>query len=397
MNRPSPASALRTPRLLLEALEDRLLLDSSLLTHLTTEDYWQNQIVVQFAENATPEALGGTTLGHELSLVPGLFQVNVPEELDLASVLDIYANDPRVVYAQPNYVIRSNALPNDPLINNQWPIRNNNPLLTIQAEAAWDQTTGSGRTIVAVIDTGVDFTHPDIAPNMWRNTAEISGNGIDDDGNGYVDDVFGYNFVNNNGNVMDLHGHGTHVAGILGAKGNNGIGITGVNWNVQIMALRFLDANGRGSTSDALRALNYAVQMGATISNNSWTSPAYDAALETGIRNAGAAGHIYVTAAGNSGTNISVNKVYPASYEADNLITVAALDSSNRLAGWSNRGPLVDIAAPGASIFSTLPNGKYGYMSGTSMAAPFVTGAVALVRDQNPTWTAQQVIQRVLT
>jgi serine protease len=397
MTTPRPASVLRAARLVCELLEDRLALDGSLLKSLSVSDYRPDQILVQFKPDASPSALAGTTLASSLSLVPGLYEVDVPTGLDLAAVLDAYAADPRVHSAQPDYVVQTEALPNDPLINNQWAIRSTNPQYTINAAAAWDKTTGSGRTIVAVMDTGVDYNHPDLAPNMWRNAGEVAGNGFDDDGNGFIDDVFGYNFVNNNGNPMDLNGHGTHVAGIIGAQGNNGIGVTGVNWDVQIMALRFLDTAGRGSTSDALRALNYAVQMGATISNNSWTSPAYDSFLEAGIRNAGQAGHIYVAAAGNSGQNLNTSKVYPAAFTADNLITVGGLDSYNRLAGWSNRGSLVEIAAPGTSIYSTLPNGKYGYMSGTSMATPFVTGAVALVRDQNPAWSAQQVIQRVLS
>lgn len=397
MATPRPASALRAMRLICETLEDRLQPDAALLNSLAVSDYRHDQILVQFKPDAEPMALAGTTLASSLSLVPGLYEVDVPVGMDVGDILSTYAADPRVLSAQPDFVVQSEALPNDPLLGQQWGITNTNPAYTINAAAAWDKTTGSGRTIVAVIDTGVDYNHPDLAPNMWRNTAEIVGNGIDDDNNGYIDDIYGYNFVNNNGNPMDLNGHGTHVAGILGAQGNNGIGVTGVNWDVQIMALRFLDASGRGSTSDALRALNYAVQMGATISNNSWTSPAYDAALEAGIKNAGLAGHIYVAAAGNSGQNSDINKLYPGSYTADNLVTVAGLDSYNRLASWSNRGQSVEIAAPGTSIYSTLPNGKYGYMSGTSMATPFVTGAMALVRDQNPTWTAQQVIQRVLS
>lgn len=394
---PRPASALRAIRLNCETLEDRLQPDAALLSSLTASDYRHDQILVQFAPNAAPVALAGATLASSISLVPGLYEVDVPAGINLGDVLSAYAADPRVLSAQPDFVVQSEALPNDPMLGQQWGLKNANATYTINAAAAWDKTTGSGRTIVAVIDTGVDYNHPDLAPNMWRNTAEITGNGIDDDGNGYIDDIYGYNFVNNNGNPLDLNGHGTHVAGILGAQGNNGIGVTGVNWDVQIMALRFLDASGRGSTSDALRALNYAVQMGATISNNSWTSPAFDAALEAGIKNAGLAGHIYVAAAGNAGQNSDVYKLYPGSYTADNLVTVAGLDSYNRLASWSNRGQSVEIAAPGTSIYSTLPNGKYGYMSGTSMATPFVTGAMALVRDQNPTWTSQQVIQRVLS
>lgn len=398
MAMPRPASALRTLRLFCEVLEDRLQPDASLIANLAASNYVPDHILVQFKPNVTPTPILGSSITGSLSLVSGLYDIQLPRGVTVGQALDAYSIDPQVASAQPDYIVQAEALPNDPMLNQQWALTStSNPTATINATAAWDITAGSGRTIVAVIDTGIDRTHPDLAANLWTNTAEIPGNGIDDDHDGYVDDVNGYNFVSNNGNVNDDNGHGTHVAGIIGAVGNNGIGVTGVNWNVKIMALKFLDYSGRGSTSDALRALNYAVQMGATISNNSWTSPSYDSALEAGIRNAGLAGHIYVAAAGNLGQNLDNNKLYPASYPLDNVVTVAALDSNNRLASWSNYGQTVDIAAPGVNIYSTLPGGKYGTMSGTSMATPFVTGAMALVRDANPTWTAQQVIQRVLS
>ncbi len=398
MAMPRRASALRTPRLICEALEDRLQPDASLIASLAASNYVPDHILVQFKPNVTPNLILGTTITSSLSLVSGLYDIQLPQGVTVGQALDAYSIDPQVASAQPDYILKAEALPNDPLLNQQWALNStSNPTATINALAAWNTTTGSGRTIVAVIDTGIDLSHPDLKANLWTNTAEIPGNGIDDDHDGYVDDVNGYNFVSNNGNVNDDNGHGTHVAGIIGAVGNNGIGITGVNWNVKIMALKFLDYSGRGSTSAALRALNYAVQMGATISNNSWTSPAYDSALEAGIRNAGLAGHIYVTAAGNLGQKLDTNKLYPASYALDNVVTVAALDSNNRLASWSNYGQTVDIAAPGVNIYSTLPGGRYGTMSGTSMATPFVTGAMALVRDLHPDWTAQQVIHQVLS
>lgn len=394
MSTPRPASRLR---LICEALEDRSLLAASLLANLNPGSYSPDHLLVHFKPDAVPVSLLGTTITSALSLVPGLYEVQLPAGITVDQALSAYSNDPHVLSVQPDYLVQVEALPNDPLLNQQWAFSGTNSVSTINPAPAWDRTTGSGRTIVAVIDTGVDITHPDLASNIWKNTRELAGNGIDDDGNGFIDDYNGYNFVANTGDPTDDNGHGTHVAGIIGATGNNGIGVTGVNWNVKIMALKFLDSRGIGSTSNALRALNYAVQMGATISNNSWTSPAYDYALEAGIRNAGLAGHIYVAAAGNLGQNLAVNKLYPAAFALDNVVAVAGLDSSNNLASWSNYGSNVAIAAPGAGIYSTLPGKNYGYMSGTSMATPFVTGALALVRDYNPTWTAQQVIQRVLT
>lgn len=391
----TPRRVSLSQRLYVEVLEDRLQPDASLLANLAASDYRPDHLLVQFKPDAVPQALPGTTLASSLSLVPGLYEVELNPGYELSDTLNAYSSSSLVQAVQPDYIFQADALPNDSLYNNQWAYVSSTA--SINGPAAWDISTGSGHTIVAVIDTGVDYNHPDLAANMWRNTNEIAGNGVDDDGNGFVDDVFGYNFVSNNGNPMDGHGHGTHVAGIIGAAGNNGTGVVGVNWNVQIMALRFLDNSGRGSTSNALRALNYAVQMGATISNNSWTSSVYDSMLETGIRNAGYAGHIYVAAAGNSGKNIDTSKVYPASYNLDNVVAVAGLDSTNRLASWSNFGTTVDIAAPGASIYSTLPGNRYGYLSGTSMATPFVTGALALVRDMNPNWSANQVIQQVVS
>lgn len=397
MSKPRPASALRALKLVCEVLEDRLQ-PAVGFSAMSGAGYASDHILVQFKPDAKPTNLDGTLLTNSLSLVPGLFQVDLPQGLSVEQAIQAYAHNPQVISSQPDYYLETTSLPNDPLLNQQWSFVNkSNPTSTINAASGWDKTTGSGRTIVAVIDTGVDYTHPDLAANMWRNSGEIPGNKIDDDSNGFVDDVNGYNFVSNTGNPLDNHGHGTHVAGIIGAVGNNGVGVSGVNWNVQIMALKFLDAGGKGSTSNALRALNYAVQMGATISNNSWTSPAYDAALEAGIRNAGLSGHIYVAAAGNLKQNVDVNRLYPGSFSGDNVVTVAGMDSSNNLASWSNYGQTVEIAAPGNSIYSTLPNGKYGYMSGTSMATPFVTGALALVRDQHPEWTSQQVIKQVLT
>jgi serine protease len=396
------SSPRRAPRLAIETLEDRRLLAAGVspdLASLTPDAYRPDRILVQFQPGVAPQAQPGTTLGSALSLVPGLYEVELGPQTSVVSALRQYHANPLVTLVQPDYFVSVERLPNDPGFSSQWALNNpSNPDATIKATQAWDTTVGSGQTVVAIIDTGIDFNHPDLAANMWRNTAEIAGNKADDDGNGFVDDVHGYNFFYKNGNVMDDNGHGTHVAGIVGAAGNNAQGVTGVAWNVKLMALKFMNAQGLGATSDALKALNYAVQMGATISNNSWTTSWNDSVLEAGIRNAQAEGHIYVAAAGNTGTNMDVKKVYPAGFTPDNIVAVAALDSGNNMPGWSNWGPTtVDIAAPGSNIYSTVPAGKYGLLSGTSMAAPFVTGAIALVRDQHPTWTYRQVIDQVLS
>lgn len=261
----------------------------------------------------------------------------------------------------------------------------------IDAPEAWAQSRGSG-VVVAVLDTGVDYTHADLAANMWVNPGEIAGNGIDDDGNGYVDDVHGYDFAYNDADPMDRNGHGTHVAGTIAAVADNGTGVAGVAPEAQIMALKFLDDNGNGSLFDAIQALDYAVMMGAQVSNNSWGSGSYSSALAGAITLAGAAGHTVVAAAGNDSTNTDLSGHYPASYDAANLIAVAATDDADRLAYFSNYGiTTVDVAAPGQSIYSTLPGDSYGTNSGTSMATPHVTGIVALLLAQNPTLSPEAI------
>jgi subtilisin-like proprotein convertase family protein len=231
---------------------------------------------------------------------------------------------------------------------------------------------------------------------LWRNPGEIPGNGRDDDGNGFVDDIFGWDFANNDNDPMDDEGHGTHCAGTIAAQGNNGIGVTGVIWDAQIMALKFLGADGSGSTSDAVRCLNYAVANGARISNNSYGGGGFLASFQTALQNARARGHLFIAAAGNETNNNDANASFPANYNVDNVVSVAATDNRDRIASFSNFGATtVDIAAPGVNILSTLPGGGYGNLSGTSMAAPHVAGAAALVWDANPALTYTQVISRL--
>ena len=292
-------------------------------------------------------------------------------------------------------------IPNDPQFSSMYGLNNTGQTggtidADIDAPEAWNINTGTGRTIVAVIDTGVDYNHQDLAANMWHNLGETPGDGIDNDGNGYVDDIYGYDFANNDADPMDDNGHGTHVSGTIGAVGNNGIGTTGVNWNTRIMALKFLDASGSGSTSSAISALNYAVRMGANISNNSWGGGGSSSLLSQAISNARNAGHIFVAAAGNSGLNNDATPNYPSNYDFDNVVAVAATDNKDVLASFSNYGATtVDIAAPGVGILSTLPGNTYGTLSGTSMATPHVSGALSLIWDQNPTFTYQQVIAKL--
>eukprot|EP00913_Durusdinium_trenchii_P008968 g8434.t1 len=336
--------------------------------------------------------------------VPGMYEVTIGHFTSVEQAVAGFTAHAAVEFAEPNYRIQLAAFspPNDPLFDDQWALHNTGQGsgtedADIDALEAWSVTTGDRSVVVAVIDTGIDYAHTDLAANMWFNSGEIPWNGVDDDGNGFVDDVHGYDFVNNDGDPSDDHGHGTHVAGTIAAVGDNGTGVVGVAPGVRLMALKFLDAAGNGYISDAVRALDYAVAMGATISNNSWGGGVYSSAMVTAISNAKSAEHIFVAAAGNRALNNDYNASYPASYPNDNIVAVAATDRNDNRSSFSNIGPTsVDLAAPGSSVYSTLPGNQYGVYSGTSMASPHVAGVIALVRSQHPDWSYRQVIDQVL-
>lgn len=307
----------------------------------------------------------------------------------------------QVRYAEPDYLVRANLTPNDPSFPSLWGL--NNPGTggdaedaDIDAPEAWDLHTGQASVVVAVIDSGVDTSHPDLSANRWTNPGEIAGNSVDDDGNGYVDDVRGWDFVNGDANPQDDNGHGTHCAGTIGAVGNNGTGVTGVCWRVSLMALKFLNASGDGALSDGVEAIAYATAAGASLTSNSWSGGGYSQAMKDVIDAADAAGILFVAAAGNAYTNLDVAPEYPASYTSANLLSVAATTSTDSLASFSNYGlQAVDLAAPGQNIYSTVPGG-YAYSSGTSMAAPHVAGACALLRAFKPALSHAQIRELVL-
>ncbi len=385
-----------------EELEGRTLPDAGLASNLAVYD--PGQVLVQFDGTVNPLALlpAGARLGEALPLVSNLYTVELPAGWSVPQLLAAVQNSPHVLLAQPDYQVSIDQVPNDASFGVQWGLNNTGQSggkvdADIDGPEAWDKSKGSGTVIVAVIDTGIDYNHPDLAVNIWTNSKEVPGNGVDDDGNGFVDDVHGYDFANSDADPWDDNSHGTHVAGIIGAASNNGSGVAGVAWNVQLMAVKFLNASGSGSTSNAIKGLNYAVGNGAVVSNNSWGGGGFSQALSDAIKSAGTKGHIFVAAAGNNGTNNDSTAFYPANYNLDNVVSVAASDRYDNLASFSNYGAsTVDLAAPGVSIYSTLPNNSYGYKSGTSMATPFVTGALAMVRDQHAGWSNKQVIDQVL-
>ena len=308
-----------------------------------------------------------------------------------------------VTSCTPNYEMRiSGVSTNDPLSDQLWGLSQSTG---VNAQEGWGISDGSRDVVVAVIDTGLDYEHPDLVDNLWRNPGEIPDNGIDDDANGIVDDIFGMNAIAGAiapGDPFDDHGHGTHVAGTIGAAGDNGIGIVGVMPQVSLMGIKFLDAAGSGRLSDAIAGINYMVRMkesfGINIvaANNSWGGGGYSGALESAIARANDAGIIFVAAAGNDGVDIDFFPSFPAAYEVPNVVSVAALDSEGNLASFSNFGSEgVDVAAPGVSITSTLPGGTYGSYSGTSMAAPHVTGLVALLSSVSPELSVENAIVRL--
>ncbi len=278
--------------------------------------------------------------------------------------LAVYRNDPDVEFAEPNYLLHAQAFPDDANFGLQWGLYNTGQVVKgfsgnlgadLDALRAWGISTGGTDVVIAVIDTGCDLDHPDLAANIWTNPGEIPDNGIDDDGNGFVDDVHGWDFSDQDNNPQDGSGHGSHVAGIIGAAGDNGAGIAGVAWQVRIMPLRFMNAFEQGTTADAIEAIGYALDQGVRIINCSWGNAHNSRALRSTMAGADA---LFVCAAGNSAADTDTAPFYPAGFDSDNILSVAASDQMDHLAWFSNYGPVsVDVAAPGIRIFS-LANGR---------------------------------------
>lgn len=284
-----------------------------------------------------------------------------------------------IARCEPNFIVEADATPNDALYPELW------GMSSISAPLAWDIGIGSPSVVVAVVDTGIDYRHPDLAANIAINPGEVPSNGADDDGNGLIDDAYGYDFRNMDPDPMDDHFHGTHCAGIIAARGNNGRGVAGVAWNVRVLPIKVLNANGNGTYAHVTAGVNYAVRRGARIINMSLGGTAYSKILEDAVLAAQAQGVLIVAAAGNAAINSEVYPYYPASLGADNIISVAALTPQDTLTFFSNWGPKsVDIGAPGEDILSTALSGQYMRASGTSMASPHVAGIAALMLSVNP-------------
>lgn len=339
----------------------------------------------------------------------GLYKLTLQSGVSVPAAISQLSGKPGVKFVEPNYIAKKAVSPNDPSFTDGtlWALRNTGQNggtagADTRATAGWDINTGTGATVVAVIDDGVEHTHPDLAANMWTNTREVPGNGADDDGNGFVDDVHGYDFSRSTGDILGgiIDDHGTHVAGSIGAVGNNGVGVSGMTWKTRIMTLPlFSSGASSGQISVAIQGMNYAVMMGAKVSNHSWGySGPESLALRAAFDAANTAGHVAVCAAFNDAEDNDVVDSYPTDFYGvlPNVISVAAYDRNDQLAGFSNYGRRsVTLGAPGVEIFSTSTGGGYAFKQGTSMASPHVAGAVTLFMDAAGSLTPAEVVAAV--
>ncbi|MFP3868033.1 MAG: S8 family serine peptidase [Desulfobacteraceae bacterium] len=348
----------------------------------------------------------------------GCLKVKIPQTMAVGQAIESLYRSGTVDYAEPNYEVYADQAqppvtdreiihntPNDTRFGDLWGMHNTGQTggtvdADIDAVEAWDKKTWAQNVIVGVIDTGVDYNHEDLAANMWVNPQEIPGNGIDDDGNGYIDDVYGIDAYNNDGDPMDDHSHGTHCAGTIGAVGNNDKGVVGVCWETRIMALKFLSSSGSGNIDDAIECINYALAIktrekySRMVLSNSWGGGGYSSALFDAVKAARDLGVLFVAASGNDGMDNDVYPHYPSSYNSEltNIIAVNASDHNDKMASFSNYGCYsTDLFAPGVNIWSTTPSNSYASYSGTSMATPHVAGACALVWARRPTLNYEKI------
>jgi thermitase len=373
------------------------------------------EVMVKFKSDVNHESIDRIALRlHDriedsIESVPGLTSIDDLDDASADSVAAQYREMPEVEYAEPVTDISldsvSPVFPQDPRFEEQWALVNNGQNggkqgADISAGIAWTKTTGSEKVVVAVLDSGVDYNHPDLEKNMWERPPIIMK--YNDPDIGTIEDLHGYNALDNSADPMDDNGHGTHCAGIIGAEGENSIGIAGVNWTVQIMPLKFMNAGGFGTTKDAIEAINYVIDrkkagVNVRIISASWGSTQKSRALEDVIRKAYENDILFVAAAGNASVNNDSQPHFPSSYNVPNVISVAALDRNDKLASFSNYGPKsVAIGAPGVQILSTWLGDEFEEKSGTSMATPVVAGVAALMLAQDPKLTVDQLRSRIL-
>ena len=401
----------------------------SVLSTMEKGRYREGELLVKFkagiskaSSEKTHQAVGASTT-RSFAIVPNLYNVRLQDGLSVRDAIVKYMADPNVEYAEPNYIRRASLTPSDPLFGQQW------ALSDIKAPQAWDIATGNSVVVVAALDTGVDYTHPDLSQNIWANPGESCTDGVDHDGNGFINDCRGWDFTrcarfspttgicttpkSPGNNPMDNNGHGTHVSGIVGAVGNNSTGIAGLNWSVQLMPLKMLNADGEGTVADEIAAVDYVVLMknrgtNIKVMNASFAGPDFSNSEFDAISQAGSAGVLLAAAAGNETANNDIVPSYPASFVLPNVISVAATNQSDNLAPFSNYGPgSVHVAAPGVSILSTIPfnlppctsspfSSNYDFCTGTSQAAPHVAGLVGLLYSYYTGFTPSQIRGTVL-
>jgi subtilisin family serine protease len=346
-------------------------------------------------------ATGGTVLKKQP--LSGNYIVSYANaDLDTVTKAIKLLSNEKVNYVEPDYIVFASLVPNDMRFPEMWGLDNNGQSsgLTdadIDAPEAWNRSTGSRSVLVGVIDSGIDYTHPDLQANMWTNPGEIAGNNIDDDGNGYVDDIRGWDFANEDNDPIDDNNHGTHCAGTIGAVGNNAVGVTGVCWQVSLVGLKFLSSSNRGATSDGIEATAYATRLGCTLTSNSWVGGGYSQGLYNAINAANIAGIPFIAAAGNTASDNDSLPNYPSNYDLPNVIAVASTTRSDLLSNFSCYGASsVDLAAPGSSILSSVPGAKYSLFNGTSMATPHVAGAMALLKSYKPSLQSADLIELIM-
>jgi subtilisin family serine protease len=377
------------------------------------QKYVAGQLLIRFASGVAPQAinarLGAKTI-RAYHIVPNLQLVSLPKSLDVVAGIDAYASQPGVMYAEPNFISHiDDTTPNDPSFNLQWDWLNTGqiggtPGVDVDAAKAWDLTTGSNNVVVGLLDTGVQtqpHVHTDLAANVWNNAAECNGiPGVDDEGDGYVDDCHGIDTINHDSDPDDDFGHGTHTAGTMGAVGNNGIGVTGMNWNVTILPCKSHDITGNGTNDSLIECLQFMSDwkdrgLDIVATNNSYggcnEACDYSQSLYDAIKNHMEHGILFVASAGNDAANNDTTPKYPTNYFLPNVIGVAATTNTDSLAFFSNYGAhTVSVGAPGQSVYSTYPDDAYAYLSGTSMAGPHIAGLAGFLKAYDPSldWRA---------